>query len=66
MKKILKRVSIGVHAHTACNADICHKVLNGPGGKEKGTDVFGYKLPYEYQNIKNYTTIGKPLKLSSI
>ena len=42
MKKILRGVSIGVHAHTARNTDISHKVLNGHGEKEKDTDVFIY------------------------
>ena len=45
MKKILKGVSNGVHAHTARNADVCHKVLNGHGEKEKDTDVIRYDLP---------------------
>ena len=44
MKKILRGVSIGVHTHTARNAGVSHKVLNGHGEKEKDTDVFKYYI----------------------
>ena len=44
-KKILEGFSIGVHAHSAGDAEICNKVLNEWVEKWKGTDVSEYNLP---------------------
>ena len=38
-------INIGVHAHSAHDAEVCHKVLNGYVEKEKDTDVSKYNLP---------------------
>ena len=44
-KKILKGVSIGVHAHSAGDAEVCNKVLNEWVEKEEDMDVSEHNLP---------------------